>query len=150
MTRNKLTHPGNILLIGFGGLLIMMGVLVYLSIKQDIPMVSKNYYEQELEYQDKLDAMNNADAYDKQFTLTIAENKVLIQLPQALSGSIQQGTAYFYCPANEAMDHTVQLAASGNGLYTFSRSELRAESYIVKLSFVAGEKSYYKEMPLQW
>lgn len=149
MTIRKLTHPGNILLTGFGALLIMMSVLVYFSVKQKIPMVSQNYYEQELKYQDKLNAMNNTNGYDGQFRIQVNADQITLQLPSALSTSLQDGTAYFYCPFNEALDHKEALHASADGQYTFDQKVLQAKRYILKISFTAAGKAYYKEIPVE-
>jgi len=148
MTIRKLTHPGNILLAGFGALLIMMSVLVYCSVKQKIPMVSRNYYEQELKYQDKLNAMNNTSGYDSLFRVRVNAGHIILQLPSALSTSLQDGTAYFYCPSKEALDHKEALHASADGQYTFDRKALQAKRYILKISFTAAGKAYYKEIPV--
>ena len=148
MTNHKLTHPGNILLTGFGALLIMMSVLVYLSVKQKIPMVSQNYYEQELKYQDKLDAMNNTNGYDNLFKVQIEADHITLQLPSALSSSLQDGSAYFYCSSNEAMDHKDTLQANTDGTYVFDSKVLQAKRYVLKISFTADGKAYYKEIPV--
>lgn len=148
MSTHKLTHSGNILLIGFGGMLIMMSVLVYLSVKQEIPMVSKNYYEQELVYQQRLDAMNNTNTYDRQFHIAQEDNIINLQLPTELSRNISEGTVYFYCPAQESMDRQVPLPAQADGKYTFDRHNLPGAAYVVKISFRANGRDYYKELKL--
>jgi nitrogen fixation protein FixH len=148
MSTHKLTHSGNILLIGFAGMLIMMSILVYLSMKQDVSMVSKNYYEQELVYQDKLDAMNNTTGYDKLFSLTRSGEQVLLQIPVSLSEHISKGSVYFYCPSSEKLDFREELKARTTGTYLFSKNIVQGTGYIVKVSFHSGDKDYYKELKL--
>lgn len=148
MSTHKLTHSGNILLIGFGGMLIMMSVLVYLSMKQDVSMVSKNYYEQELVYQDKLDAMNNTTSYDQLFSVTKSNDKVLLQIPAALSKNITKGSVYFYSPSNERLDYKENIKATATGIYSFDKNIAQHAGYIVKISFRSGDKDYYKELKL--
>jgi len=148
MTIQKLTHPGNILLAGFGALIVMMSVLVYFSVKQKIPMVSQHYYEQELQYQDKLNAMNNTAVYDSLFAVRVEAGRILLQLPSALSAALQEGSAYFYCPADESMDRKEPLHASADGSYAFDRKALQAKRYVLKIAFNSGGKAYYKEIPV--
>ena len=149
MSTHKLTHSGNILLIGFSGMLIMMSILVYLSMKQDVSMVSKNYYEQELIYQDKLDAMNNTAGYDKLFSLTRrSDGQVLLQIPPSLSEHISKGSVYFYCPSNETLDYIEELKATNTGSYLFSKNIIQHAGFTVKISFHSGDKDYYKELKL--
>jgi hypothetical protein len=148
MSTHKLTHSGNILLVGFAGMLIMMSVLVYLSMKQDVSMVSKNYYEQELVYQDKLDAMNNATLYELLFSLTQSDTNLILQVPASLSKNISEGSVYFYCPSNEQLDYKENIKATATGTYLFDKNLARGAGYVIKISFRSGGKNYYKELKL--
>ena len=148
MSKSKFSHSGNILLIGFGGMLIMMSVLVYLAMKQDIPMVSKHYYEQELVYQQKLNAMNNTHPYDPDFSFEKSAADLTIQLPVVLSSQLTSGTIVFYCPATEKMDREETLVASASGRYTFPLSQLPGRGYIAKITLHSGGRDYYKELKL--
>lgn len=148
MSTGKMSHPGNILLAGFGLMLLMMGMLVYFSIKQDVPLVSKQYYEQELTYQQKINARENADVYATQFRIQVAGDRFILELPPHLATHIEQGTAYFYCPSNEKMDREMVLKDHKVGHYTFYKSQLPGKAYVLKLSFISLGKSYYKEFTL--
>lgn len=150
MSISKLRHPGNILLAGFGLMLLLMSGLVYLSIKQDIPLVSKQYYEQELVYQQKIDASHNAAAYGTAFHIDLKDDQLQLTLPQKLAQQVTQSKAWFYCPANAEMDRSVTLQPSQNGQYVFRRNEFPGKGYLLKLSFTANGKSYYKEFNLPW
>lgn len=145
MSISKIFHAGNVLLAGFGGMLIMMSILVYLSIKQDITMVSNNYYEQELQYQHQIDARANTLSYRNDFSLTTSEDSIVLQLPEQLSQVMSQGKVHFYCPSNPKLDR-VQALAPGNGIYHFDRSAVPADNYVVKISFTSGDKDYYHEL----
>lgn len=149
-TARKWTHPGNILLAGFGLLLILMAALVYASIKQDIPMVSKHYYEMELQYQDRINAAANAADYNDQFGVSQTEQQVSLQLPPDLASSMQSGSAYFYSPANDQLDKTLALHPNTNGLYSFDKAGLPGRNYRLKVSLTSGGKAFYKEFNINW
>ena len=148
MSFRKLTHSGNILLAGFGGMLMMMTILVYLAVKQDIPMVSKNYYEQELVYQQKLDAIRNTEAYDAGFSVLTTGNQVTVQIPPALAEKLTGGSVYFYCPAKEQQDRRVTLVAGQTGTYSFPVDIKPGLAYQVQIAFRSGNTDYYKELKL--
>lgn len=148
MSTHKLTHSGNILLIGFGGMLVMMSVLVYLAMKQDVSMVSKNYYEQELVYQQKLDAISNTGLYDSGFTITTKGDVLLLQVPPALSRALNEGSIHFYCPSNDKMDYREALSANESGLYRINKTMLKGNGYVVKITLNTGGKDYYKELKI--
>ncbi len=149
MTTSKkraFTHTGNLLIAGFIGMLIMMSVLIYLCVKQDFSLVSKDYYEQELVYQQKIDATKNAG--DLAISLDKADGTILLHIPDELSSQITNGKVHFYCPANDKLDRVKTISSSADGVYRFEAKDLSNTAYIVKLSFDAKGKSYYKELPL--
>lgn len=148
MNSKKLSHPGNILLAGFGLMLLMMGILVFLSVKQNVSLVSKQYYEQELIYQQKIEASSNAEAFTGSFQTYRKGDLLLLSLPQTLTQHMEEGQAWFYCPANESMDRKIILRANETGQYTFTYNQFPGKGYLLKLSFKANGKSYYKEFNL--
>ena len=150
MRIKNLSHPGNILLAGFGLMLLMMGVLVYASIRQDIPLVSKQYYEQELVYEQKMEAGSNAAVYSQAFQVQVSGNELVLSLPSELTQQMEDGIAWFYCPSSERMDRKLKLEASANGQYLFNRHQLPGKGYLLKLSFSTNGKQYYKEFNLPW
>jgi hypothetical protein len=52
----KLTHSGNLIIAGFFLMLLFMSFLVYKCMLQRTDMVSANYYEKELNFQDNIEA----------------------------------------------------------------------------------------------
>jgi len=148
MSGSRLTHSGNLLLAGFGLMIAMMSVMVYLSMKQDIHMVSKDYYEQELVYQQKLNAMAKTDAYDNQFSISGNNGLITLHVPKELSRGLSSGSVYFYCPASEKMDRREKLDVTEEGIYSFSRASLPGKSYIAKISLNVDNVAYYKELKL--
>jgi nitrogen fixation protein FixH len=145
MSTSKITHTGNILIAGFGGMLLMISVLVYLAMKEDVTMVSKNYYEQELAYQDKMRAAANTDAYAAPFRAQLKNEEIQISIPEALSKNIQNGMVEFYCPSSDKWDKKYVLETSATGLYSFRTSALEGPAYTIKLSFIAEGKEFYKQ-----
>lgn len=109
-------------------------------------MVSRNYYEQELVYQQKLDAIAQTADFERAFHISGNGTMVQLQLPPALSAQISKGQVYFYCPSSERADRKENLDANPGGLYTFERAQLPGAAYIVKVSFTAGGRDYYKEL----
>ena len=147
MTTSKILHAGNVLLAGFGAMLIMMSVLVYLSVKQDIPMVNKNYYEQELKYQNKLDAMQNATAYKADFQVQRSNGIIELSIPAVLAQQLDEGTIHFYSPSSPERDRSFNLEKS-KVQYAFTGQQVPPGMYRVKISISAGGQEYFHELKL--
>jgi hypothetical protein len=142
---NKLTHSGNLIIAGFFCMLLLMSFLVYMCMIQRTDMVSKDYYQKELHFQENINAQVNAEPY--QFTVLANEESVEVIIPKELSAQMQDATVSFYCAADSREDKTVKLVP-GNGVFSISTKGWKKMKYIAKISLVSEGKTYYKEMPV--
>lgn len=146
-TIHKLTHTGNILLIGFAGMLVMMSILVYLSIRQDVSMVSHNYYEQELLFQQRAEAIKNTRPYRDSFAVRETQGAYAVEIPKSLSAGLDSGSLYFYAPSNEHHDR-IEYLKKGQDIYRIEKSGLPSSHYVLKITIWAPTGQYYKEIKL--
>lgn len=144
----KLTHSGNIVLMGFGVMLIFMSVLVYKAMQQDIQVVGNNYYQEEMDFTNRLHARENTAPYENEIGLKQSANGITLQIPQELASGIQTGKVVFFCTSEQQYDTTVALSNNSSGIFTFNTTGWKKTSYTAKISFTSGNKSYYKEIPL--
>ena len=83
-----------------GGILFM----VFKSSTQKTDLVTTDYYEKELKYQDKIDDMNRVQALTAPVEYTVKDNEVIIQFPKDFAGKRLTGEALLYCPSDENKD----------------------------------------------
>jgi len=91
---------GNKLVLVFIVFGLFIGVLVYKAMNTKSDLVSKEYYKEELKYQEKIDGMNNAA---KLSAVKIEQDlaAIRIQLPAEQKGAEVYGDIYFYCITEE-------------------------------------------------
>jgi hypothetical protein len=135
---------GNKLILVFIGFALLMGTLVYKAVNTNFELVSKDYYKEELRYQEKIDGKHHAAGISK-IMITQHTGAVLIQYPKELQGQALQGEVYFYCPTNSKLDHRVAVQADANGLQQISKKEVAKTRFVVKIRWVSGGKEYYME-----
>lgn len=134
---------GNRLVIVFLVFAGMMGTLVYKSVNTKFELVSKDYYKDELRFQDKIDGAANAAAAGK-IILRQNQSAIMLQLPESLTDTMVEGEAWFYCKTNAERDQRIPVKMK-NGQFTFDRSKFAKDSYELKLQLDAGNKKYYFE-----
>lgn len=124
---------------------VFCGLMVYMviqSFQTDFFLVSKQYYVDELKYQERIDELKrtkNAEILISQK----AEESALhfnIDTEKRISGQI-----HFYRPDNALLDHKVKFNDSD---ITVEKSALVPGRYIAKISWLDQEKSYYQEKEL--
>jgi nitrogen fixation protein FixH len=144
---SKITHSGNIIIVGFGMMILFMCFLVYKSINNEAQMVNDNYYENELKFQDRINAKANGDAYTDEMKLVITNEKLQIRIPTELSNKLTNGNITFYCISSKKDDKNLAIKANETGLYAIDVKSWDKLSYIAKLTFECDGKKYYHEMP---
>lgn len=139
-------HKLTIFICAFAG---MMLVLVYKSTQTNFDLVTKEYYKDELRYQEVIDGTKRANELTTKASVTSAGELVNIQLPAELKGLSISGTAWFYCAADAKRDIKLPLAVNANGLQQVSKHLLLPGRYTVKLSYTAGKQQYNSETSLE-
>ena len=124
-----------------------ISILVYKCTQQQYDLVSADYYNEELKYQDKIDGAKNA----KQLTpvqLVQTGEELSLQLPKELNGHALTGQVWLYCPANAAYDYKAALQVNDEGVMMIDKKKLADANYTAKITWEAGDTKYYNEQPL--
>lgn len=127
--------------IAFAGL---MSTLVYKCMQQNFELVSKDYYSEELRYQDKIDGTNNANRLSE-FVINQNSENLVIKLPKEMSGLAVNGEALFYCPTDASKDKKIALGTDAEGRQFISKAQLAKARYLLKVNWKAGNNIYYTE-----
>ena len=129
---------------------LLIAGLVYLTTQQKFDLVSDDYYEQELKYQDKLDANNNVVALNDKINFSLQGEKLTIELPSDLHTSNISGRLNCYYKADSKHDLSFDFKPDENGKQVWERNKFNQGFYIMKLSFNDGIKNYYVEKEMKF
>lgn len=135
-------HKLTIVFILFGTL---MFVLVYKSIRTDYQLVSKEYYNDELKYQQVIDGTANANKLSTQVSILQADGKLQFQFPMEMNNKTIKGTIYFYCSYDNSKDKTFAITLNENCLQIIEEDKIQLGNYTIKISWQTGEESYYNQ-----
>jgi hypothetical protein len=123
-----------------------MGFLVWNCLQQDdIHLVSKDYYQKEIDYQKDIDQMNNTNQLSTQLKFEYMSEKQIVKLvfPKESIGS--NGKINFYRPADARKDFVVKLEIANTESQSISTANLDRGLWVVKVSWNKDGKGYYKE-----
>lgn len=129
----------------FGGFILYM---VYKSLHVQVDLVSKDYYKDELVYQDVIDGRNNVEALKSKASISQNNDNVVIQLPEEMSGKKTEGQVWFYSPDNAKKDAQFDLQTNSSAQQLIDKKKLHAGNYTVKISWTESNKKYYIEQAL--
>lgn len=130
----------------FVGFAAMMITLVYKATHTRYELVSKDYYSEELRYQEKIDGMNNANAVGD-LILAQTDHIIELTLPAALHQNADSASAWFYCKTNAASDRKLKIVFE-EGTAVIYVADFARDNYELKLQLTAGNKPYYYTKPV--
>ena len=133
---------GNKILIAFFTFAGLIGVLVYSCMQQNFELVSKDYYKDEIAYQQWIDGTKNANKISK-VLIEQSTDAVTIKLPNELNGMNIKGDVWFYCATNSAKDKRMPLQANELGSMTVPKTILAINNYEVKINWTANNQQFY-------
>ncbi|WKN41135.1 FixH family protein [Tunicatimonas pelagia] len=123
---------------------IFIGVLVFRSFQQTIDLVSEDYYQQELGYQERIDKIANSQSLDSPLTFAQQAQQLVVQFPDDLTANVE-GNIQLFCPSDMRNDRTVAIALNSDQQQIIPTNKLAKGYYKVKVDWVSGDAAYFTE-----
>ena len=109
-------------------------------------MVDKQYYKQELQYQQQLDQMNNTARLAQPVAFSQAEGWLTIGFPQEAVPS--GGMLHLFRPSNANLDRRLALHTDAEGRQMLNLAQLQPGLWKLKLQWQSQGRPYYAEHAL--
>lgn len=126
-------------IIAFVGFIL---TLVVISVRQDdIHLVTENYYEKEIKYQDQIEREKSAVGLDREVLVFDSKSKsMLLDLPVGAKGSLQ-----LFRPSDARLDQELSLDITEEGKTTVPLDKLKSGYWKVQLTWTENGVEFYKE-----
>lgn len=130
-----------ILYLSFVALIV---TLVVLCFGQKIELESKDYYSQELKFQDRIDAISNEKNLSSTFSHEMDANQIVLKADSSLFGAGFEGTINFFRPSDSSKDLKIKMNFT-NHQQIIPTDKLIHGVYKMQLAWVSNGVSYFKE-----
>jgi hypothetical protein len=134
---------GKWIVVAFVLFAIFIGTLVTVCVRQDISLVSKNYYNDELKYQDQIGRINNTNRLSEKPRITKVGNNIQVQFGNQFE--IQHGELTIFCPSDPEMDKEFILSATSGSRQSFDIRSMKGGMYKARLFWKVDGKEYFLE-----
>ena len=131
---------GKWIAVAFVSFAVFIGVLVTVCMREDVSLVSKKYYEEDLQFQQQFDQSTNAQALLVKPAVEIADQTLTLSYRNF--ERIQEGTITLMRPSNAALDHVYKVSQQQDTLQHFTLTDLTKGLYKVRVQWKEGEKEY--------
>jgi len=122
---------------------VFMLFLVFRSSQEQVDLVTEDYYQKELEYQDIIKRKDNALKLDTGLSYSIKKMNVDLRFPP--SQKELEGKIVVYRPSNKNFDKSFDILLDQNNEMTISLDNSPLGLYKMKVSWKADSKDYYIE-----
>ncbi|MFY9309376.1 MAG: FixH family protein [Bacteroidia bacterium] len=129
----------------YAGFVILIVTMVSLTMREKVDLVAKDYYAQELSYQDKINKVNRTNALEQPLTWQVQPAMLVLKFPEQFKGSEIAGSIYFFRPSDASMDTTVYVSVDTAGVQVITTAKLNKGVYKMQVNWEANKQTYYNE-----
>lgn len=137
-------HGITILTISF---ICFMTFLVVGAFRQNVDLVTENYYQKELEFQDRIDRKKNQQKLKGTIQCIQKDDEIQLQFPSEISPDSIQGALVLFCPSDAAKDVLLPVTVT-NGMQRINKKQLSKGMYRLQLEYSSMGTNYYYEKDL--
>lgn len=126
--------------------LFVLGILSMAAfyMRQEPELVSKEYYNEEIRYQNKIEKLRRTSLLSEKVRLKVSDKKLNIRFPKVGPGDIA-GDAFFYRPSDKKSDFRLPVKLDSAYTQAVSFEGRRKGLWKVELNWKAGGKEYLNE-----
>lgn len=120
-----------------------IATLVTVCVRQDISLVTKEYYSEELRYQEQIERRQNAEALSDKPLMSVTGNELV--LDYILLPAIQRGEIKLFRPSDPGLDQDFMVEPTSSTVQTFQIRNPDRGLYRAQLTWTQDGKEYYLE-----
>lgn len=120
-----------------------IGTLVAVCMRAEVSLVSKDYYKEELEFQQQIVRIENTSALKNKPVIKL--NNGVIQIAFDHFEKLEKGSLVLFRPSDAALDKTFALTPSAGSIREFSTESLDHGMYRARMQWTMEGKEFFHE-----
>ena len=125
--------------------IIITVILTIIFMNQRVDLVTNNYYEKTLTYQDQIDIYKRTAELKEKVSFNYAENKISLSFPVLFLHDVNKVKLYFYRPSDSRKDFTVPIQLDKNGSQFINTSKIDKGYWKVEVQWMMNNQDYKME-----
>jgi len=127
------------------GFVALISTLVFTSMRNPEELVDKDYYAQELKFQQRIDAMKNANGLANAINYSVNGHQVLVHYPAELVSGDFSGEIIFFRPSDASRDFKFLMQPGKDGRQILEGKALVHGLYKMQMNWQQNGKKYFIE-----
>lgn len=121
-----------------------LAVMVTIMMREDIGLVSKQYYKDDLQFQQQYERKQNTENLELK-PLVSVENRTYLKIYFPSVSYVEAGEVTLFRPSSDKLDQQFKLKASADSIQVFNLKPLQPGAYRVKMEWKTEGKEFYLE-----
>lgn len=129
-------------------LIVFVGILTTLAVyfmNQKVELVTNNYYDKELVYQNDIDRMNESVNLKEPVTVSLDEKNVMVIFPKEVLPEGVSGEILFYKPSDSNKDFKINFDLKNDSLVAVGINKFTKGLWRAKITWHTPKSNYYNE-----
>ena len=144
-SENRRINWGTGIVIGIVVFVILTISMTVIFMTQDVHLVTDDYYEKTLTYQDEIDKQSRTKALDDEVKINFNGKMIKVLFPSDYLNKNISGEIYFYRPSNPLLDFKIPLQLSKEGNQFIPVERIDKGFWRLKLNWTMNGNGYYNE-----
>jgi hypothetical protein len=137
---------GKGIVISFVLFAIFIGVLTVICVRQEVNLVSADYYKEELAYQHRIDDMQNANQLAEMPGILVVDSNLEINF--AAFNTLEGAEINLFRPSDARLDRRFVFQRSNGLTQRFAIGDMPRGKYEARMTWFMNGKKYYLEKTL--
>lgn len=120
-------------------------LMVFISMGKNVDLVSDNYYEREIKYQNQIEILRKSAEINNKIETELNGNEILIKYNDSeLKGRIT-GEIVFYRPSDAKKDFKIGINPGVNGIQSVAADNLDRGQWKIRFDIIQNNEKYFAE-----
>ena len=123
---------------------VMVGTVIF-STTQETHLVTDDYYEKEIAYQEQIEKIERTKLLPEQLKIYIKEGLIFFDFPKAFESKTIGGSILFYRPSDRSKDFILPIELNNENEQFISTSKFQKGMWRLQVEWESGNDNYYNE-----
>ena len=135
------------IIIVYGGFVLLLAGSLYIANSQKNDLVTKDYYDRQIKYQEQIDRIQRATDLSNPFRLDYepGSRQLAVHFPERFLSEDVRGSITLYRPSDANLDRSIPIALDDNGIQIIETDRLAQGLWRVKINCAVDTLDYYHE-----
>ena len=122
--------------------MIITLILTVIFMNQRVDLVTNDYYEKTLTYQNQIDIYKRTAELKEKISFNYTDNKINLSFPDSFLQQVNYGKLYFYRPSDSRKDFTVPIKLDNKGSQIVNTNKIEKGYWKVEIQWTMNNKDY--------